>query len=109
MAGGAGSSTSPFASPETAVAGFFLPRPPRLPRRRLFFGPAGELLRRGLRRRVLYVLGSLLALYVLALYVLALYVLALCVQSLRRCFYLRGGELLLRRLLFLLLAKAKPA
>ena len=26
-----------------AAAGFFLPLPPRLPRRRLFFGPAGEL------------------------------------------------------------------
>ena len=40
-AAAATSSMSPFAS-EEAVVGFFFPRPPRLPRRRLFFGPVGE-------------------------------------------------------------------
>ena len=54
-----------------AVGGFFLPRPPRLPRRRLFFGPAGDSSAARLRRLLLCCLRLL--------------------QSLRRWCYLRGA------------------
>ena len=80
-------SGAPSESASCAVAetGFFLPLPPRLPRRRLFFGPAGELCSSaGSVSRLLYE------------------------QSVRPYFLFRSCALL-RGVLFLLLAKAKPA